>query len=86
MDPHHLTATTAAGLLQTGCMPDKSRNPQLTRALSIAGVVLILSGAALGASGAPWWIVLLVIVVVLGAGYTMGTRLQSRDDRKTYGR
>lgn len=44
----------------------KSRKPQLTRAMSIASVVMILSGGALGASRTPWWTVLLVIVLILG--------------------
>ena len=60
-----------------------SRKPKLSRAMSIAGVILILSGGVLGASGAPWWAVLIVIVVVLGAGYAIGARLQGRDDQRT---
>jgi hypothetical protein len=70
-------------VLQTAYMPEKSRKPLLNRAMSIAGVVLILGGPALGASGAPWWTVLILVVVVLGVGYAIGARLQSRDDHQS---
>lgn len=36
------------GGLQTGPHAGETRNPQLTRAMSTAGVVLVLSGGALG--------------------------------------
>lgn len=63
-------------------MPAKNRNPQSARVLSITGVVLLLTGPALGAAGAPWWVVLLVVTVILGAGYVIAGHLQGLSDRQ----